>query len=327
VDIVSGKHDGFFKALMEQPGTAGALLRERLPKAIADALGPGEPELIEGTFIDQELRESRSDRLYRMELKAGGPAYVFCLVEHKSAPDARIAWQLLRYMARVWDKIDREAASRGKLPPVVPLVVYHGVTEWTAPRCFSGMVEASAEMAPHLLDFPFEVVDVGRVDDAELSRQRVLRVGLLLLKHAMVEANEPSIEVVAAVLEQVKGEPDRFLSQVLRYIIGSYEQIDKASLVEVLKRAMPEKEKQMLSIAAREWLAEGRAEGKVEGKAEGKAEGVATALLRVLARRFGDVPAEVRDRVSNAAIGELEAWLDRAVDAPTVQAVFGPSAH
>jgi len=335
LDIVNGKHDGFFKALMEQPGTAGALLRERLPKAVADALGPGEPKLIEGTFIDEELRESRSDRLYRMELKAGGSAYVFCLVEHKSAPDARIAWQLLRYMVRVWDRVDRENGGRGKLPPVIPLVVYHGAEEWTAPRRFSGMVAASQEMAAQLLDFPFEVMDVGRVENDALSRQRVLRVGLVLMKYAMVKTGNPPLEEVAAALRQAKDQPDGFLGQLLGYIIGAYELIDEAALSQVLKRAMPEKEKEMLSIAAREWLAqgeakgraEGEAKGKAEGRAEGEAKGEAKALVRVLERRFGRVPAKYLRAIAAAQNGQLDSWLDRAVDAPTLKAVFGQTAH
>ena len=319
MDIVNGKHDGFFKALMEQPGTAGALLRERLPKAVADALGPGEPELIEGTFIDEELRESRSDRLYRMELKAGGSAYVFCLVEHKSAPDARIGWQLLRYMVRVWDRVDRENGGRGKLPPVIPLVVYHGAEKWTAPRRFSGMVAAGPEMAAQLLDFPFKVVDVGRVENVQLSRERTLRFGLIVMKYATLVTQENCVEVTQVALEAGKGVEGEFFWTGVGYMIRTYEPLDLPTLSRVLKRVMPEKEKDMLSIAAREWIA--------QGKAEGRAEGEAKALVRVLERRFGRVPARYLQAIAAAQNGQLDAWLDRAVDAPTLKAVFGQTAH
>jgi len=89
LDIVNGKHDGFLQGADGAARTAGALLRERLPKAVADALGQASPSSSRATFIDEELRESRSDRLYRMELKGGRSAYVFCLVEHKSARRTR----------------------------------------------------------------------------------------------------------------------------------------------------------------------------------------------------------------------------------------------
>ena len=41
--------------------------------------------------------------------------------------------------------------------------------------------------------------------------------------------------------------------------------MDETALTEALRRAMPEKENEMLSIAARQWLAEGEAKGKTEG--------------------------------------------------------------
>ena len=71
----------------------------------------------------------------------------------------------------------------------------------------------------------------------------------------------------------------------------------------------------MLSIAAKEWLAEGKAEGKAE------------ALVRVLSRRFGIVLAELRERISQTKVAQLDEWLDRAIDAPSLEAVFAPQAH
>jgi len=120
-------------------------------------------------------------------------------------------------------------------------------------------------------------------------------------------------------LSSVADLPLEFTALVVRYTCTAYAPLDEKTLFEVLRRVMPGKEKQMLSIAAKEWLA--------QGKAEGKAEGEAKALLRVLERRFGAVPARVREVVSTAGTDELEGWLDKAIDAPSIEAVFGPSAH
>ena len=64
-------HDKLFKGLLDQPGTAGALLRERLPPEIASLLADDPPELIDGEFIDEALQGSQSDRLFRARLKDG----------------------------------------------------------------------------------------------------------------------------------------------------------------------------------------------------------------------------------------------------------------
>ncbi len=69
MDLATNPHDRFFRALLERPNTAGALLRERLPRAFAEQL-VGEPTLVEGTFIDDRMRQAQCDRLYRVQLRS-----------------------------------------------------------------------------------------------------------------------------------------------------------------------------------------------------------------------------------------------------------------
>jgi predicted transposase YdaD len=65
-----------------------------------------------------------------------------------------------------------------------------------------------------------------------------------------------------------------------------------------------------------------RAEGEAKGRAEGRAEGAATVLVRQLTRRFGPIPDTVRERINTATLGQLEAWSDRVLDAPTLDDVI-----
>jgi|SRR3954447_23067126 hypothetical protein len=70
------RHDQFFRRLLDQPGAAGALLRERLPAEVAGRLAPGAPELVPGSFVDGELRENRTDRLYRVRTLGGDITFI-----------------------------------------------------------------------------------------------------------------------------------------------------------------------------------------------------------------------------------------------------------
>lgn len=72
----------------------------------------------------------------------------------------------------------------------------------------------------------------------------------------------------------------------------------------------------MLSMAAREWMAEGMAKGVAEGRAK--------APLVVLKERFGSVARETRNRVKAASAQEVDRWLKRALSAKSVDEVFGP---
>ena len=63
-------------------------------------------------------------------------------------------------------------------------------------------------------------------------------------------------------------------------------------------------------------------QGRIEGEVRGRVEGEARVLLRLAERRFGPLPADVRDRIMTADSPILGTWLDRLMDAPTLDAVF-----
>jgi hypothetical protein len=78
-------------------------------------------------------------------------------------------------------------------------------------------------------------------------------------------------------------------------------------------RYRPGCETRTASAGAATGLSEGRLEGRLEGEA---------AMLLLLERRFGALPARVRDRVSAADIAVLEAWSLRILDAERLDDVL-----
>jgi predicted transposase YdaD len=115
---IAHPHDRFFRALMAHREAADALFRERLPRGLVRQLADDPPVAVRGSFVDPALRAAQSDGLFRLRLRTGAPLFVYCLVEHKSAPDPRVALQLLRYLARVWEHLESERKPGEKLPAV-----------------------------------------------------------------------------------------------------------------------------------------------------------------------------------------------------------------
>jgi hypothetical protein len=64
-----------------------------------------------------------------------------------------------------------------------------------------------------------------------------------------------------------------------------------------------------------------------KGVVEGIQKGEAGMLLRLLRKRFGDVPDAVSERLPTAGSDDLDRWSDAVLDAPNLEAVFEPSKH
>jgi len=124
---LANPHDKFFKEALTQPGAAADFLRHYLPTDVATLLDLTELRLVKDSFVDETLQEHFSDLLYEVRLLDGRDAYVYVLFEHKSYADPLAAFQVLRYMVRVWDYGLRQ---RAQLWPIVPVVVYHGAARW-----------------------------------------------------------------------------------------------------------------------------------------------------------------------------------------------------
>jgi predicted transposase/invertase (TIGR01784 family) len=95
---IANPHDRFFKDLFTRPDVAADFLANYLPSDVAAELDLTAPELVKDSFVDAELQQHFSDLLYQVRLKRGGEAYAYVLFEHKSAPDAWVAFQVLRYV-------------------------------------------------------------------------------------------------------------------------------------------------------------------------------------------------------------------------------------
>ena len=78
----------------------------------------------------------------------------------------------------------------------------------------------------------------------------------------------------------------------------------------------------MLADKVEEWAKAYIAEGKQEGRQEGLQQGEVLALQRLLAKRFGVIPADTIALIANAPVVDIERWFDRAIDAKHLSDVF-----
>ena len=321
-------HDALFRAILDSPDRAAVLIREYLPEELRQELAETSPRLVDGSFVDEALRGSQSDRLFEVDLKDGETALVYVLIEHKSTPELRTPLQLLGYQLRIWDRHAKgQGGSFRTLPPIVPLVFYHGRESWTVPRSLFEMIDAPESLQPFVRSLGYVLHDLGQIELGHLSSDEGLMAGLAALKF-VIELNVPQ-EVLYHILAALPQDDESYKIAVLTYIIRTYH-LERSVLETTLRAAKPESWEAMMGTigeilsreARQEGLQVGRAEGEAKGKAEGKAEGEARSLVRLLERRFGPLSPDITARIAGAELETIERWFDAAIDAVVLADVF-----
>ncbi len=311
-------HDFYFRAVLEAPKRAADFLRCHLPPAIVPLLADETPELLDGSFVNDVLRNRQSDRLFRVKLKSG--EYIFVIVEHASSVDPGMANRLQRYRQQIWYREEKaRIAKPGRFTPILAIVVYHGKARWTAPHLLGDvmiwdpalqeMMVKDPELSGQIYGPAYLLRDIGRMPEDELASDPDLKGSLLALVHAY---RDPVGSRVLYRIRDLVSEGTNFEKQTYEYILYAFD-ID----VETLSATVETKGATTLASLAEQLISKGRAEGEARGRA--------LILNRLLERRFGRVPSAVRERVRSAPVQELDAWADAALDAPSLEAVFGDS--
>jgi predicted transposase/invertase (TIGR01784 family) len=121
-------HDALFKVVLGQPEHARGMLRAVIPAVLAEALDWSALALCPGSFVDATLTQQHTDLLYSTPWRDGGEALVYLLFEHQSTPptDGLMAYRLLRYQDRIWERWRADHPKAKTLPMILPIVMYHG---------------------------------------------------------------------------------------------------------------------------------------------------------------------------------------------------------
>ena len=175
-------HDRFFKSTLGRPDRMGKVLKAFLPGEIAAALDPGSLVSLPTESVGEGLDASLMDLAFSARF-GGRETRIHLIVEHKSAPDEGVHFQIAHYLCGLWV---RERKERRPLRPLLPILFYHGERPWPLPGRLSDVLMPPRELLAVTPDFLLPVIDLRRIEDEEIRRrfddvEAVL--ALLSLKH------------------------------------------------------------------------------------------------------------------------------------------------
>ncbi len=309
-------HDALFKATFSQIPHAIEELRHVLPTALLATMDFSTLTVEPGSFVDEALRARYTDLLYSLKLD-GRDARVYVLFEHQSSADAWMPLRLLRYMMDIWEGCIAAGATR--LPVVIPVMLHHSDSGWTAATRFEALFDlppAAAEFTPH---FGFALDDLGATSEADLRERTASAYTRLVL--SVLQQSRSGREVRSllrnwtGLIRDLLREPDgrgalRLILQYLLEVRGAGELVAITTTVREIDAVSQEL---MQTIAQ---MLESR------GVEKGRQEGQSRMLLRLLHRRFGELPVAVSQRVEVAEAAELERWAEQLLAAGSLDELF-----
>ena len=148
--------DPVYKRLYAFPEMVEDLLRSLFP---ANALGVVDwtsLEKLPTERVGEDFRRRLGDAAWRVKVRpAGGDdrwLYLLVLLEFQSRNDRAMALRVLEYTAMLYLELARQGAldGGGRLPPVLPVVLYNGDAPWRAARDVAELIqEAGPALEPH----------------------------------------------------------------------------------------------------------------------------------------------------------------------------------
>ena len=276
-------HDPAYKRLFSRPHMVKDLLSGFVARGWSDDLDFSTLESVPASFSNDRLRERHGDIVWQVHFR-GERLYLMLLLEFQSTVDSAMAVRVMTYTGLLYQKlIDEGVLSRyGKLPPVLPIVIYNGSSPWTAAEDVAEMVAGRGEtLAPYQPSQRYYLLDERRIGAHDLP-SRNLMSALITLETNRERERTPAL--VAALIERLRELGDTALTRVFQEWVTQVLAPRRKWDAEMESMAILEEVRTMLAETVREWTADWVAEGREQGLKEGIEQGIEQGIERGIER-------------------------------------------
>lgn len=312
-------HDALFHFAFVDPRHAAAELQCVLPQALSAKIDWSSLTPEQGRFVDAKLLSRYSDLLFsaRIGQRRG---LIYLLFEHLSSRKRLGLLTLLEYMVRIWQAHRKRYPREKRLPVILPVVLHHSETGWTAAKRFREILDVDSEvltlLEPFIPDFQAVFDDISRVDPRALKARAMTPEGKLVLFCFRVGRTPDELvkwlpewgDVLMAVARSPVG--GLFISAVMQYL-EEVTKLGEVGLKTAMQQALGNSVAEKILFAGERLIERGRREGE------------RAVLLRLLVKRFGALPADAETTVEAATPSDLERMLSRVLTASTLEDVLG----
>ncbi|MCH3965127.1 MAG: Rpn family recombination-promoting nuclease/putative transposase [Clostridium sp.] len=312
-DRVHHEHDVGYKYIFSHKETFLELLHGFVKKDWVNLIKSEDLMLIDKSYILEDFSEEESDIVYRVNVQ-GQDVIFYILLEFQSSVDYRMPMRLLFYIVEIWREILKNTPRNDrrkkdfKLPSIIPMVLYNGKNTWTAYRNFKDVLSGSKLFEENVVDFRYMLFDIYRYDERYLENMaNMVSTVFLLDKEISREDLIRRLRLTAYVLKKITPEQFDILKTWLKGIMRPrLDSESKIKIEEILEKSGQEEVDSMVSNLGktidniiREGKKTGLEEGRKQGRKEGRKEGKSELIIKILIKKFKNLPDGYADKISN----------------------------
>jgi predicted transposase/invertase (TIGR01784 family) len=329
---MSADHDTGYKLLFSHPEMVRDLLTGYVPGEWIAEADFATLEKINASYVSETLKQRHDDVVWRVKLKNRW-LWVYLVLEFQSEPDPWMALRMLVYVGLLaQDLVRRDELVQGKLPPILPLVLYNGLPVWSATQDADDLfVSSPPGLEPFRPKMTYHLIDEARLKLHPAETVRSVVDALFRLEHGRTpEDLRRVIRSLADVLQdpelmELRRSFTIWIKSLLRrkITVAKPEEINNITDLMGADTMLAERIEHWFEEATKKGVQQGRQEGIQQGMQQG--EGIL--LRRQLIRRFGTLSNVIEARLTQASTEQLESWGDRILDAKSLDEVFGEAKH
>ena len=272
---MASHHDHSYKLLFSHPEMVKDLLTGFVKETWVDQLDFSTLEKVSGSYVTDELRDREDDIIWRVRW-GGDWLYVYLLLEFQSSVDRFMAVRIMSYLGLLYQDLIRQKAltPSGKLPPVLPVVLYNGEERWRAAQNVNELVErVPGGLERYRPELSYLLLDEGAIVEAPgwPDETRNVAAALFRLEHNRDE--QDMLAVLGRLVEWLKAPEQTGLRRAFEVWIRRVMLPHRAPGMELPEfndlqdlHEVHDMLAERIKKWPERWIEEGREEGREEGE-------------------------------------------------------------
>lgn len=177
-------------------------------------------------------------------------------------------FRILKYVCNIIDQYLKDH-NTNKIPLIYPLVVYHGQRPYPFSTDINDLIDAPKELVDRYFLKPFQLLDLGQIDDEAMKQHAWSGIMEFALKHIFARDIMPHLRDIAEIMKRVdqSGGSD-YIAIVLQYFLERGELNDKDAFFKLIDTRISHGVGEKIMSLAEQLRYEGKLEGKLEEKIE-----------------------------------------------------------